>query len=178
MNNTLMDLVDAIKKQIYPPLPYNLCHALMCSIRDDNEDAWKNSVVALVVNRSQDKYHLPRLEGYQREGGLVWWSKWIPEGYGLFINIANLSRWYWSPRYNHEACTQLITVGDTLMTILQIEELCHAAECTVGQELSKDNLYYKVHHCDPLTDEQIKKTDAIANSNAYWIILHLRGTFE
>jgi hypothetical protein len=69
-------------------------------------------------------------------------------------------------------------VGDILITILHIEEACHAAECTVGQELSKENRYYNVQHCDPLTDEQMKEIDAINGSNVYYRIIDLRGTFE
>jgi hypothetical protein len=69
-------------------------------------------------------------------------------------------------------------VVDTPMTILEIEKMCREAEQRIGQELCKVNRYYKVHQCDPLSDEQIKKIDEIMNSNAYCTILNLRSTFE
>jgi hypothetical protein len=57
---------------------------------------------------------------------LISWTKWIPEGYGLFINSANMSKWYWKPAHLQEEVKISILMDGISMRILQVGGLCHA----------------------------------------------------
>jgi hypothetical protein len=138
----------------------------------------ENDVLALGISRYADMKGLPRSEGFHVEGALVSWMKWIPDGFGLFSNAANTARSYWSLSYAGDKSIQYIKIGDTLMTILQVEELCHSLECHVGVDLPTNNRYSKVHLCNSFHEQENKIIDLMIKSNAYYKILNLTSMLE
>jgi hypothetical protein len=176
--DTFVDLLNMVQEGVYPPLRYNIMHASFWLIEDDKEDGWKHSVIATSVSRYKDKSNLPRLDGIHLEGHLLPWSRWIPEGYGLFINGANMAKWYWKPLHLREEIVDAILVDGTPMRVLDIEKLCHAWESRIGLELFNSHRYYIVEQCDPLSDEQLSMIAKIARSDAYYRILRSRDTFS
>jgi hypothetical protein len=144
----------------------------MWLILDDDEDHWRNSVIALGASRDSEMNGLPRLEDWHEEGALISWTKWIPERFGLFANLPNLSPWYWSLSYREDKRTQQLKVGDTEMTVRQVELSCHSLEGRVGVGLPTNNKYYTVSKSVPSENGR----DSVTQSDAYYRILSMRTT--
>jgi hypothetical protein len=176
--NTLTELLDKVQLEIHPPLDYKIMHASFWLIKDNKEDEWKHSVIAMSVSRYESRENLPRLHGCVEEGHLIPWTRWIPEGYGLFVNGANMAKWYWKPVHLRKEVAGSILVDGAPMRILEVERMCHAWESRIGREIPDANRFYTVKHCDPLSEEQLNMIAKIAGSDAYDRILRFRDAFS
>jgi hypothetical protein len=168
---TSAEMLSLVRGQIRADLPCDIRHASMWLILDNNQDHWKNSVLALSVGGYADMKGLPRLEDSQMEGALLTWTKWIRDGFGLFVNNVNTARRYWGLSYREKKITQYVKVADIEMRIRQVEQMCHSVECRVGVGLPTNNRYYKVSTVVQTTTGD----DPITQSDAYYKIFSERS---